>query len=196
MLALPPGERDDKDAERAASRRRQAARRARRAAARHRAEVPELRRSGRGQAVVGRGRACGAQAGRGVPVVLFRPALDLRLGGAQDRAGGLRHRAGQREAVRREGRRSCATALDPQAHSISEIPPFDLNAGAPALHAAAQAGGGRLEGRQGPDRGDQRRARRCCRSACCRSSRRARSPTAICCSRAIARWPGSRAPMR
>ena len=89
MLSLPPEERDDK-AVKELQAEIEKLRTARNTAKRDMEKrFPGLRRSRLAEALHGRGHPRGAQSRRSVPVVLFRPARLVRLGGAQAGTGGV-----------------------------------------------------------------------------------------------------------
>ena len=122
-------------------------------------QLPELCGTDRSQTSDRRADQGDADAGRGIAVVLFRPAGQLRLGGAEGRAGRRSPRckapAGEIESKVRKLRE----ALEPKAAMISDIPAFDVALGYELYSLLLKPVEARLEIGQEPDRRDQRRAR-------------------------------------
>ncbi len=135
-----------------------AARRTAQGAAGNQPAIPRLCRSGLAEAALGRADQGDACRRRGDAVVLFRANQQLRLGGAEERSGGVCRDQGLQRRHREQGaqtaRSAGAAGGDDLGHSAVRS-----QAGARTLFAAAAAGRERMEAGEEPDRGHQRRAR-------------------------------------
>ena len=122
-------------------------------------KFPGLCRSGLAEAAERRPDQGDAGRRRGDAVVLFRPARQLRLGGAEERARWRSPRSTPACGDIESKVRKLREALEPQAAMISDIPPFDLKLGYELYALLLKPVESGLEAGQEPDRGHQRRAR-------------------------------------
>ena len=96
---------------------------------------------------------------RGVAVVLFRPGRQLRLGGAEGWPGRLRRDPGDVARHRSQGAASCARRWSRRRRRSPTFRRSIWRSRYELYALLLQAGRGRLEAGQEPDRRDQRRAR-------------------------------------